>query len=162
MDEILLRIWENLGGRIGGPMKLRLLIQPLMVSFFAIRAGLKDARAGRPPFLWTVLSDAQSRSGLLRDGWKDIAKVFAMAIGMDVVYQLIVERWVYPTETLIVAIVLAIIPYLLLRGPVTRVVRATMQRPSPTAAGSAIDAATTARDVQSAKSVGPVGSDPRR
>ena len=48
MDEILARIWENLGGRIGGPMKLRLLMQPLMVSVFAICAGIQDARADRP------------------------------------------------------------------------------------------------------------------
>ena len=98
MDDILARIWENLGGRIGGPMKFRLLLQPLMVSFFAVRAGIKDARAGRPPFFWTVLSDPQARSGLLRDGWKDIAKVFTLAIVIDVVYQFIVERWVYLVE----------------------------------------------------------------
>jgi len=161
MDEILARIWENLGGRIGGPMKLRLLIQPLMVSVFAIRAGLKDARAGRPPFFWTVLSDAQSRSELLRAGWKDIAKVFTMAVVMDVVYQLIVERWVYPTESLIVAVVLAIIPYLLLRGPVTRIASATMRRPSETAAGNATYVVPATRDVQTTKTVGPVKSDPR-
>jgi len=36
---------------------------------------------------------------------------------------LIVERWVYPLEVVIVAIILAIIPYLLLRGPVNRIAR---------------------------------------
>ena len=102
MDEILARVWENLGGRIGGPMKFRLLLQPLMVSIFAVRAGLQDARAGRPAFFWSVLSDAQERSALLRDRWKDIAKIFTMAVVIDVVYQLIVERWVYPFESLIV------------------------------------------------------------
>jgi hypothetical protein len=160
MDDILARIWENLGGRIGGPMKLRLLIQPLMVSFFAIRAGIKDARAGRPPFFWTVLTDAQSRSNLLRDGWKDIAKVFTMAVVMDVIYQLSVERWVYPTESLIVAVGLAIIPYLLLRGPVTRIVHATMQRP-PQTAGNVRDVPTS-RDIHSSEPAGYIESDPRR
>lgn len=160
MDEILARIWENLGGRLGGPMKLRLLIQPLMVSFFAIRAGIKDARAGRPAFFWTVLSDPQSRSGLLRDGWKDITKVFTMAVVMDVVYQLIVERWVYLLESLIVAMVLAIIPYLMLRGPVTRIVRATMRRP-PQTAGNLVDVPTS-RDTHISKSAGYIESDPRR
>ena len=131
MDEILTRLWENLGGRIGGPMKLRLLIQPLMAILFAIRAGVKDARTGRPPFFWTVLSNAQARSELLRDGWKDVAKVFTMAVVIDVVYQLIVERWVYPLESFIVAIVLAGIPYLTLRGPVNRIVRAVNPVPPP-------------------------------
>ena len=161
MDEILARIWEHLGGRLGGPMKLRLLLQPLMVSFFAIRAGIKDARAGRPPFFWTVLSDPQARSGLLRDGWKDIAKVFTMAVVMDVVYQLIVERWVYPTESLVVAIVLAIVPYLLLRGPVTRIARATMRGPSPAPAGNTLHVPAS-RDTHVSKSAGYIESDPRR
>jgi hypothetical protein len=124
MDEMLARIWENLGGRIGGPMKFRLLLQPLMVSIFAVRAGLQDARAGRPPFFWSVLSDARGRSALLRDGWKDIAKIFTMAVLIDMAYQVIVERWVYPLESLIVAIILAVVPYLLLRGPVSRIARA--------------------------------------
>ena len=124
MDEILARVWENLGGRIGGPMKFRLLLQPLMVSIFAVRAGLQDARAGRPAFFWSVLTDAQARSALLRDGWKDIAKIFTMAVLIDMAYQVIVERWVYPLESLIVAIILAVVPYLLLRGPVSRIARA--------------------------------------
>ena len=49
MDDIWMRIVEDMGARVTGPMKLRLVLQPLMASVFAIRAGLKDARAGRPP-----------------------------------------------------------------------------------------------------------------
>jgi hypothetical protein len=50
MDEMLTRLWENLGGRIGGPMSLRLLLQPTIATILAIRSGLADARAGKPPF----------------------------------------------------------------------------------------------------------------
>jgi hypothetical protein len=39
------------------------------------------------------------------------------------VYQLIVLHFVYPGEALIVAFILAIIPYVLLRGPAMRVAR---------------------------------------
>jgi hypothetical protein len=39
------------------------------------------------------------------------------------VYQLIVLHTVYPGETIIVAIILAIVPYVILRGPVVRVAR---------------------------------------
>jgi hypothetical protein len=45
-----------------------------------------------------------------------------------VVYQLIEFHWVYPGETLIVAIVLAIIPYFLLRGPINRFVKWRIKR----------------------------------
>jgi hypothetical protein len=122
MDEMLIRVWENLGGRIGGPMTLRLMIQPLMATALAIRAGVHDARMGRPPYFWTMLSGASDRSTLLRDGWKDVTMVFTMALVIDVVYQLIVERWVYPLESLIVAVIVALVPYLVLRGLVTRIV----------------------------------------
>jgi hypothetical protein len=71
---------------------------------------------------------------LLRDGWKDIAKVFVMALVIDLVYQLIVERWVYPGETVLVAVVLAIVPYLLIRGPASRIARLSMRRPPVKAA----------------------------
>ena len=124
MDEVLARFWENLGGRVGGPLTLRLLIQPLVVSVLAIRAGIQDARAGRPAYGWAILTDSQHRSGLLREGWKTVAKVFTLALIIDVVYQLIVERWVYPGESLLVAFLLAIVPYLLIRGPAARITRA--------------------------------------
>lgn len=121
MDEVLARLWENLGGRVGGALWLRLLLQPAIATFLAIRSGLADSRAGKPPYLWTVLTDADDRLELLRDGWKSVTKVFVMALVIDVVYQVIVFRWVYPLETLIVAFVLACVPYLLVRGPVNRI-----------------------------------------
>ena len=120
MDELLARIWENLGGRVGGPMTFRLILQPLVASVLAISAGLKDARAGRPAYFWAILTDAANRRDLIRDGWKSIAKVFTLAMIIDVVYQLIVFKWVYPSEVLILAFLLACVPYLLLRGPVNR------------------------------------------
>ena len=121
MDDWLARVWENLGGRIGGPMSLRLLLQPAIATFLAIRSGLADARTGKPPFLWTILTSADDRRDLLRDGWKSVAKVFVMALVLDVVYQLIVLHWVYPLESFIMAFVLACVPYLLVRGPVNRI-----------------------------------------
>jgi hypothetical protein len=50
MDEILRRLWENLIGRPTGPINFRLLIQPSLAIFFAVRSGLKDAREGRLAF----------------------------------------------------------------------------------------------------------------
>jgi len=48
--------------------------------------------------------------------------VFILAIVLDVIYQLIKHRWtVYPGEAALVAIILAIVPYLLIRGPINRI-----------------------------------------
>jgi hypothetical protein len=117
MDDVLARIWEDLGGRVGGPLSFRLLLQPLVAMVLAIRAGLEDARTGRPAYLWSIATSSDHRRELLREGWKAVAKVFVIAVIIDAVYQVMVFRWVYPGELLIVAFLLACVPYLLIRGP---------------------------------------------
>jgi hypothetical protein len=122
MDDIWLRITEHLSDRVSGPMKFRLLLQPVMASIFAIVAGLQDARAGKPPYFWGLFTIKAERVAMIKDGWKSVGKVFLLALALDVVYQFIVARFVYPGEALLVAFVLAIVPYLILRGLVNRMV----------------------------------------
>jgi len=128
MDDVLARVWDNLGGRIGGPLTFRLILQPLMAVVLAVRAGLADARAGRPAYFWTILTSPAARRDLLREGWKAVARVFVLAVVVDAVYQLIVFRWVYPGELLILAFLLACVPYLLVRGPANRIATAFLRR----------------------------------
>lgn len=123
MDEMWMRFVENMGDRVTGPMKFRLLLQPLMAVIFATLAGLKDAKAGNPPYFWALTSDPSHRREMVRDGWKSVGKVFVLALVLDVVYQIIVQRFVYPGETIVVALALAIVPYLIVRGLVTRLAR---------------------------------------
>jgi hypothetical protein len=123
MDEMWTRIARDMVDRVSGPMKFRLVLQPLMASFFAIRSGLADARTGKPPYFWTLVTNPAERADMIKDGWKSVGKVFVLAVVLDVVYQIIEQRFVYPGEAIIVAFVLAIAPYLILRGLVTRLVR---------------------------------------
>jgi Flp pilus assembly protein TadB len=104
-------------------MKFRLVLQPVMAIIFAARAAIKDAREGNPPYFWAMFTDATARRKLLQSGWKDVGKIFILAILIDAVYQFIVARWVYPGELVIVAIILAIVPYILVRGPLNRLLR---------------------------------------
>jgi hypothetical protein len=123
MHDIWARIVENLADRVSGPMSFRFLFQPIMAAIFAIISGLKDAKAGNPPYFWSLLSDKSQRAAMLKDGWKSVGKVFVLAMILDLVYQIVVLHFFYPGEMLIVAILLAIIPYLILRGLVTRIAR---------------------------------------
>lgn len=123
MEEAFWRGWENLFGRLDGPMSFRLILQPAVASFFAIRAGLRDARAGRLPFLACFFAKSQHRRELLRQSWKDVGTVFIVALILDSVYQLIVHSGIYTIELLMAATILALVPYVLLRGLVTRVAR---------------------------------------
>ena len=131
MEEALRRGWENLIGRSDGLMNLRLLIQPAVAILFAIRAGLRDAHNGQPPFLWAVFSNPDQRRELLRQGWKDVGTVFIVALILDSIYQVIVHSGIYTLELLITATILAIVPYAMIRGLVTRLARR-QSAPKPT------------------------------
>ena len=117
------RIVVNLFARLDGPLHFRFIVQPLMATFFAIIDGVRDAKNAKPAYFWALLSTPHHRKELLREGWKSVGKIFILAIVLDVVYQLKIHSTVYPGETLIVAFVLAIAPYLLLRGPINRLLR---------------------------------------
>ncbi len=121
MDHTIARVVENLVARVTGPMHLRLLLQPGMATFFAIRDGLRDGRECRPPYFWGLFTDKGEREAMLKNGWKSIGKVFIIAMVLDAVYQIIEHRSVYPGEAVLVAIILAIVPYLVIRGPVNRI-----------------------------------------
>ena len=123
MEDLFFRIIEDLVGRVSGPMQFRLILQPVMAAIFAIRSGLKDAKEERPAYLWAMFTNPAHRVDLMRDGWKSVGRVFIFAIVMDAIYQFIVIRWFYPGEAFLVAAILALIPYLLIRGPVTRIAK---------------------------------------
>jgi hypothetical protein len=129
MKSTLIQTWNDLIGRPSGPFGLRFIIQPAVVLVLAIRAGLADAKTNKPAYLWAILLSPGHRKEMLRDGWKDVAKVFVLASVLDVIYQLTVFQWIYPLQTLLIAVGLAIIPYILVRGPVSRVFRHRLHQP---------------------------------
>ena len=133
MDTLLEMFFRGLGelvARFSGPLNFRLFVMPTVVSVLAIRAGLGDARAGRPPFLLGVLARPRERRDLFRSAIRDAGKVFVMAIILDTAYQLYVLGTLRPVQVLIVAIASAIVPYVLVRGLTLRVARA-IHPPAP-------------------------------
>jgi hypothetical protein len=98
---------------------------------FAVRDGNRDARTGRSPYFWTVLHDPARRRARLVEGLKATARVLGLGIVIDAVYQFRVLNTFYPDEALAVAAFLAFVPYLLIRGPVDRVVRRWLMRKRP-------------------------------
>jgi hypothetical protein len=120
MQQMLDRLIADLVGRLTGPLTFRIFLQPGVAVFLGIKAGLKDAREGRAPFVLALFFDAAHRRELLTDGWKDIAKVVIAAALVDVVYQIMVLRWFYLGEALVTAFVLAVMPYCLVRGLVNQ------------------------------------------
>jgi hypothetical protein len=123
MEELWQRFSEHILGRLDGPLHFRFIVQPLMAVVFAVLDGVKDAKAGRPAYFWSMVVNPQHRRELLKDGWKHFGKIFILGIILDVIYQIMVHHAVYPGETLFVALVLAFVPYVVLRGPANRITR---------------------------------------
>jgi hypothetical protein len=126
----LQRLWSNLADRPSGPMSFRFILQPAMAAIAATKDGLEDARTGRSPYFWTVLSKPDERVARLREGLDATARVMLLGLAMDAIYQLVVLEAFYPVEAPIVALLLAFVPYFLLRGPIARIARRMRKDPS--------------------------------
>jgi hypothetical protein len=123
------RAWRNLVERASGPLSFRFILQPAMAALAAIHDGRKDARTGRSPYFWTVVrfwTAAHTRGERverLREGLTATSRIILLGIVMDVIYQLVEYTTFYPVEALLIALLLAFVPYVLIRGPVTRMAR---------------------------------------
>ena len=116
-------MWRRLLDRPSGPVWFRFILQPVMAAIAATVDGVKDARAGRSPYLWTMLHHPHKRTPHLREGLTATARLILIGMVMDVVYQYLVLDTFHPGEAVIVPLVLAFIPYVLVRGPITRLAR---------------------------------------
>jgi hypothetical protein len=129
MEDLLTRFFNDIGLRVSGPMKFRFILQPLMSLIYAVIAGVRDAKKGNEPFFKALVTQKENRKALYSELWKDVGKVFIIAIIMDTAYQLImiyskeIQEGFHPLEVLITAFVLALVPYIIFRGPINRIVR---------------------------------------
>src|SRR5258707_12237872 len=106
MEDFFAKMWEHLLGRLDGPLWIRIAIQPVLSSIIGFSIGVKDARAGRPPFVWKLLTKCLHRRELLKDAWRDMARKFIPATIMDVIYKVAVLPWIDPIQSLLVAPIL--------------------------------------------------------
>ena len=121
--ETIARGWEHFVDRLGGPMSFRFLMQPAMAVFFAVRAGLADARDNKPTFLGCALSNPRSWRARMRLSWKDVGAVFIVAVILDAIYQVTVQSGIFALELLITATILALVPYMIVRDLSSRIAR---------------------------------------
>ena len=83
-------MWDLLIRSTGSPLAFRIIVQPAMAALLAIRTGLREARAGCSLLRGTIATDQARRRNLIREGWKDVAILFAAAVIIDLVYALVV------------------------------------------------------------------------
>jgi hypothetical protein len=118
-----LSLSEGLARRIAGPLRFRLVVQPLIAILFGIWDGFGDAKAGRPPYLEGVLLAAEHRSALLKTSLKRMAMPFTIGIILDAIIQWFLFHRVIVVGALIFGTLFIAIPYAAARGLTNRVVR---------------------------------------
>jgi hypothetical protein len=115
------RVWQNLVDRPGGPMLFRFFLQPAMAMIAAAHDGVADARLGRPPFGVAGLRHAADRADRLNEAVVATARIMLLGLVMDSIYQFIEFDAFHPAEAVVITLLLAFLPYLVLRGLVARV-----------------------------------------
>ena len=114
-SEVNQRFWTDIFAREHGPMTFRFYLQPLMAAIAALHGGIRDARFGHKSFFWTAALDPTKHGGRLREGLEATARIVLLGLSMDVIYQHKVLHTFYPVEAVLMAILLAVVPYFVFR-----------------------------------------------
>jgi hypothetical protein len=117
------RFLDDMVARLHGRGRLRFIFQPTVAIVLGARDGVKDARAGNLPFLWSLVFHASDRPGLLRSALESVRNLVAIAILLDLASQLLIFRRVNPFAALILGPVLIGFPYASSRALTNRVSR---------------------------------------
>jgi hypothetical protein len=128
--DVIARTWQNMLDRPDGPLLFRFFLQPAMATLVALRDGIHDARTGRPPFMWTVLTEPTQRPGRLTEALIATSRIILLGLVMDTIYQIIEFESFHPFEAVLMAFLLGLVPYLLLRGLITRIARRWVANPT--------------------------------
>ncbi len=117
------RFVDDMVARLHGPGRLRFIFQPTAAIVLGARDGVKDARAGHPPFLWGLVFRSADRPGLLRSALASVRDLVAVAILLDVASQFLIFRMVNPFAALLLGPVLIGLPYASSRALTNRMAR---------------------------------------
>jgi hypothetical protein len=115
---------EELPQRFTGPARLRFILQPVVAILLGIHGGLRDAKAGHTPYLFSLIFSPGHRSESLRSGLVAIRNLLAVGVIMDIVFQLVLYRSVHPGAALLVGTLFICLPYAVSRALTTRVTQA--------------------------------------
>jgi hypothetical protein len=121
------RFFEDMVARLSGPGRMRFIFQPIMALLLGGRDGLKDARTGAAPFLWSLTFHSRRRRELLGSALASVRDLVAIAILLDIVSQFLIFRQIHPGAALLLGPVLISLPYAVTRALANRIARQSRQ-----------------------------------
>jgi hypothetical protein len=123
LHDIVARGWDELVAR---PAGLRFILQLVAACIFAIRDGVNDAKAHRASYFWTVHRDWSRRRKSAGENLRAGVRVLAAGAILDTLYQYVELGAVRPLETVAIVLVLGFVPYVIARGPASRIAKRVM------------------------------------
>ena len=120
MDEYFSEMWN-------GPGRLRFFLQPVLAILLGVRDGVRDAKEGRPPYVWSVVTGTD-RVQQLKRGLKQIALPLGVGFILSLVFQYVIRRVVHVGIAVLFGAVFIAIPYMAARALSNRLYRPTVRR----------------------------------
>jgi hypothetical protein len=105
----------------GGKFQLRLVLQPLIAIILGLRFGVRDAKAGKPPFFHALAHGDGHRGALLKQAARDAIVPLIVAVIIDSILQQLINHRIRPLAAVIVGGILVFLPFLIVRALANRV-----------------------------------------
>jgi hypothetical protein len=115
-------IAEGIIARIAGPMSLRFVFQPLVGLLLGARDGMRDAKAGEPPFILDLIVNREDRKVKLASLFKSLSKTIIIAIVLDMISQYLIFDQVRISGAIMIAVIILIVPYSLARAITNKII----------------------------------------
>jgi hypothetical protein len=77
LTDMIARGWENFLARPQGTLNFRFILQPTVAAILALRAGINDARNGRPAYLWAAFTSPYTVRSCFMAGGRTFARRFS-------------------------------------------------------------------------------------
>lgn len=107
---------------LGGPGRLRFIIQPLIAILLGIRDGRRDATAGAPPYVLAVLFAHGRRKEALSSALRSIVTPLIVGFVVSLIVQYYLFRSVRLWHAFVFGIALIALPYVVARGLTNRLI----------------------------------------
>ena len=118
------RFFADIASRVTGPGRLRFIIQPVSAIILGLRDGRVDGKSGRLNFIHRLFHPRERDRRVLRELIRSIGTLLAVAVLIDLTFQVLFLRRVHPLAALIVGPVLIAVPYTLSRAITGRLLKA--------------------------------------
>ena len=113
--------FQSIARDLSGKGQFRLFLQPAMAVILGVRLGIRDAKAGKTPYLLRQASETHGRWVVFKESLTDAILPLTVALVMDAIFQRITLGRVRPLVALVVGAILVWIPFVITRGLSNRI-----------------------------------------